>query len=199
MSDRVAFVSVALLIACGAAVSQQPTPPPVVLPSGPNIPAVNPPLPPPTVVVPVSPPAPSSVDDLLNQLERVQAEKAALEKKEQELKAAIRKKLDAQAERLKKLGIAPKEAKEKEPDRVGRIIIEGNTKTPDKKILDKLEFCPGQLLHYPALDAARARLEKAGFRGVTVEVVPGELDANYKDVRVKVDESKPMPELLPPG
>ena len=55
-------------------------------------------------------------------------------------------------------------AKEKEPDRVGRIIIEGNTKTPDQKILDKLDLLPGQMLTLPALEEARANLEKAGFR-----------------------------------
>ena len=47
------------------------------------------------------PPAPveKTVEELLTELERVQADKAALEKKEQELKASVRKKLEQQAER----------------------------------------------------------------------------------------------------
>jgi outer membrane protein assembly factor BamA len=141
------------------------------------------------------------VDDLLNELERVQTQKAELERKEKELKAAVSKKLEEQAERVKKLGIAPPPAKEKEPDRVGRIIIEGNTKTPDGKILDKLDLHSGQILQYPKLEAARARLEKAGFRGVVVEAIPNELDPTFKDIRVKIDESKlkpkPAPDPLP--
>ena len=122
----------------------------------------------------------------------MQAQKIELEKKEQELKASVRKKLENQAERLNKLGVTPKGAKSAEPNRVGQIIIEGNTKTPDKKILDQLQLVPGQVFNNPAaLDAARARLEKAGFRGATVEALPHESDAVYADIRVKVDESKP--------
>jgi hypothetical protein len=184
VSTRIAFVSAALVVIAAAGAYSQPV--------GPN---VSPPafIPTPVAVPTPPPPPPPSVDQLLDALERVQAQKAALEKQEQELKAAIRKKLEAQAERLKKLGVAAPAAKEPEPDRVGRIIIEGNTKTRDQKILDKLDFRPGQVLHYPALDVARARLEKAGFRGVVVEVVPNEFDSTFKDIRVKVEESKPEP------
>jgi hypothetical protein len=191
VSIRTVLVSTALLAVCGAAASQ-PQPPPRL-----EFPIPSPPasVPPPEVPVPADfkkPTAPveKSVDDLLNELERIQAQKAALEKQEQELKAAIRKKLEAQAERLKKLGVAPKDAKDaKEPDRVGRIIIEGNTKTSDSKILNLLNLRPGQLLRYPALEESRKNLETAGFRGVFVEVVPNELDSTFKDIRVKVDES----------
>lgn len=147
-------------------------------------------------------PAPreKSVDDLLAELEDLQAQKARIEKQEAELKAALRKKLDTQAERLKKVGVAPG-AKEKEQDRVGQILIEGNTKTPDQKILDKLDFRPGQILQYPALEASRAKLEKAGFCEVTVEVIaaPNKLDSTFKDVRVKVTEPKPKPIVPPPA
>jgi hypothetical protein len=181
VSTRTGFASVALLVVCGAATSQ-PQPPRLKFPSIPAAPVPN-------VTVPVPPPpAPPSVDQLLDALERVQAQKAALEKQEQELKAAIRKRLEAQAERLKKLGVAAPE-KEKEPDRVGRIIVEGNTKTSDSKILNLLNLRPGQLLRYPALEESRKNLETAGFRGVFVEVVPNELDTPLKDIRVKVDES----------
>jgi ABC-type transport system involved in cytochrome c biogenesis ATPase subunit len=92
-------------------------------------------------------------------------------------------------QRLKKLGLAPAPVKEQEPDRVGRIIIEVNTKTSEKKILEKLSFRPGQVLQYPALEEARAKLQKAGFRDVTVEVVPNELDSVFKDIRVRVIDS----------
>ena len=212
MSIRALVVSVALLVVSDAAHSQpKPTPPAVVVPLPgvppvvPTLPAApvgprldfSPPAPPATPALTMQPPPPPlpppSVEDMLNELERIQSQKAALEKKEQELKAALRKKLEEQSERLKKLGVAPQAAKEAEPDRVGRIIIEGNTKTPDQKILDKLEFRPGQILQYPALETARAKLEKAGFKSVTVEVVPNELDATFKDIRVRVEEPKPKP------
>jgi hypothetical protein len=85
----------------------------------PNIPSV----PPRSIVVPATPPE-KSVDDLLAELERVQAQKAGLDKQELELKTTLRKKLDQQAERLNKLGVPLKAA---QPDRGGRIIIEGNT------------------------------------------------------------------------
>ncbi len=54
---------------------------------------------------------------------------------------------------------------------------------------------PGQVLQYPALEAARAKLEKAGFKSVTVEVLPNELDTTFKDIRVKVTE----PDVNPPA
>jgi|GEM_PF-6375753 len=135
---------------------------------------------------PVTPKEPS-VDELLNELERLQAQKAELEKKEKELKATLRKKLEQQSERLQKLGVIAKE-----PDRVGRIIIQGNTKTPDEKILEKLDLRPGQILQYPAIEASRLKLAKLGFRSVTVEVVPSELDSPFKDIRVTVEETKPV-------
>jgi outer membrane protein assembly factor BamA len=81
---------------------------------------------------------------------------------------------------------------------VGRILIEGNTETPDETILDKLGVRPGQVLQHPALELARIKLVKAGFREVSVEVVPGELGATVKDVRVKLAEPEPArPTLIP--
>ena len=195
MSTRTVLVSAALLAFCGA-VTSQPPPPPAPGPIG--DPLSTPPAAPrpdlyrPAPVVPTAPTLPlaeKTVEELLTELERVQSEKAALEKKEQELKATVRKKLEQQAERLNKLGVTPKDMKT--PDRVGQIFIEGNTKTADQKILDKLDFRPGQVLQYPSLEIARAKLEKAGFKSVTVEAVPGELDATFKDIRVRVEEPKP--------
>ena len=212
MSARIALVAVALLVASDAAHSQPKLKLPFSKPDAPaptNLPPTNLPLTPaalpatsPQPLGPTLPPAPreKSVDDLLAELEDLQAQKAKLEKQEADLKAALRKKLDAQAERLKKVGVAPQPAKDKEPDRVGQIIIEGNAKTPQKKILDLVELQPGQVLPYPGLEAARVRLEKAGFRDVTVEVIPNKLDSGFKDVRVKVTEpeSKPKP-IVPPA
>lgn len=169
MSTRIAFALAVVVAACGVAVTQQPIPLAIV-PSA------------------LTPPPPPTLDQLLDQLEQVQAQKAELAKREESLRQIIRKKLDEQDQRLKKLGLAPM-PKEKEPDRVCRIIIEGNTKTPEKKILEKLGFVPGQILKYTALEEARTNLEKAGFRGVTVEVMPNELDSAFKDIRVRVIES----------
>ncbi len=183
-----------------------PSPAPGVVPPAPRLdffppapstgpsPAFAVPVAPPVPVKPTPPPEPT-VEDLLTALERVQAEKAALDKKEQELKTTVRKKLEQQAERLNKLGVTPKDAKE--ADRVGRIIIEGNAAKDEKKILDAMGMRPGQVLQYPVLEAARTKLEKAGFKSVTVEVLPGELDATFKDIRVRVGEPKPEPPLPP--
>lgn len=194
MSARIVFVSAALLVVSGAALSQ-----PKVVPPVPPPPANGNLIPPPSVPLPAVPVAPreKTVDELLSELEQVQAQKAALDKQEAELKAAIRKKLDAQAERLKKLGVAGP-AKDKEPDRIGRIVIEGNTKTAEQTIFFLIEFRAGQVLHYPTLEAARQRLEKAGFTDVAVEVMPGAAHANYCDVRVKVTEPQP-PVIVPAG
>jgi len=210
VSIRTVFVSVAVLVFCGA-VSSQPQPNHPPLPGA--APPVAPPVPvvprldffPPTALAPTSPslvvptpPAPppeKTVDELLTELERMQAQKAELEKKEQELKATVRKKLEQQAERLKKLGVTPQQ--KASPDRIGVIVFEGNTKTPKETILEKLGLLPGQVLHYPALEEARVKLEKAGFRGVVVELIPDEGDSLWKSIRVKVDESKPEPAPAP--
>jgi hypothetical protein len=133
---------------------------------------------------PPAPPAEKSIEQTLDELERVQAQKAELDKKELELKAAVRKKLEQQSERLNKLGVR----KVVEPDRVSRIFIEGNTKTADQTILDILGVAPGQVLQQPWLEVARGRLEKAGFRNVVVEVVPGLAGTEFKDIRVKLVE-----------
>lgn len=195
MSARIAFVSVALLVVSGAALSQpQPKPGPAVPPPPangnlippPNVPPAPPaPSPPPLGPTVSPPPREKTVDELLAELEDVQAQKAALEKREQELKTTLRAKLGLQAERLKKLGVTPLVPP---PDRVGRIIIEGNAKTPDENVRKLLEFQPGQILVYPGLEAARERLKKYGFIDVSVEVLPSEDHSHFKDVRVKLTE-----------
>ena len=83
-------------------------------------------------------------------------------------------------------------AVQKEPDRVGRIIIEGNTATPDRVIFGFIKFRPGQILCYPALDSTRKNLADLGLFDLanppTVEVEPNQLDSTFKDIRVRVTE-----------
>ena len=81
-----------------------------------------------------------------------------------------------------------------EPDRVGRVIIEGNNITQDRVIMNQLDLRPGQVLQYPKLEDARMRLARLGIFDQTnppiVEVLPNELDSNFKDVRVQVQETR---------
>ena len=81
-----------------------------------------------------------------------------------------------------------------EPDRVGRVILEGNTITQDRVILNQLDLRPGQLLQYPKLEEARMRLSRLGIfdpeEPPTVEVLPNELDDTFKDIRVRVRETR---------
>lgn len=79
----------------------------------------------------------------------------------------------------------------KEPDRVGRVLIEGNTATPDYLILGMLDLRPGQVLRYPQLDAARPLLGRGFFDRAdppTVEVIPNNRDGTFRDIRVRVTE-----------
>jgi hypothetical protein len=183
--------ALAVLVAAGGVARTQP-PIPTPAPSAQTIPPVTPPLPSPSVTVP-TPPPPPTLDQLLDQLEQVQAQKAEMAKREESLRQIIRKKLDGQDQRLKKLGLAPQPAKVKvmEPDRVGRIIIEGFAAKDEKKVRELLGLQPGQILAYPSLEEARTKLLKAGFGDVTVEVVPpAGPDTDFKDIRVRVVESE---------
>ncbi len=80
------------------------------------------------------------------------------------------------------------------PDRVGRIIIEGNEVTHSRVILNQLDLRPGQILQYPKIEDARMRLARLGIfdndQPPTVEVVPNELDDQFKDIRVRVRETR---------
>lgn len=79
----------------------------------------------------------------------------------------------------------------KEPDRVGRVLIEGNTATPDYLIHGMLDLRPGQILQYPQLEAARKLLGRGFFDRAdppAVEVIANELDSTFKDIRVRVTE-----------
>jgi outer membrane protein assembly complex protein YaeT len=81
-----------------------------------------------------------------------------------------------------------------QPDRVGRIIIEGNDVTQDRVILNQLDLRPGQILQYPKLEDARMRLKRLGIFDPedepVVEVLPNELDDQFKDIRVRVRETR---------
>jgi hypothetical protein len=80
--------------------------------------------------------------------------------------------------------------------RVGRVIIEGNDQTPDRVILECIPFRPGQRLSGGDLLAAQERLRKCGhfpvnpWRGIgpTVQLLPNELDSEFLDVRIRIQE-----------
>ena len=79
-------------------------------------------------------------------------------------------------------------------DRVGRIIIEGNEITRDSVIWNQLDLRPGQILQYPKIEDAKMRLARLGIFDMddppTVEEIPNELDSGFKDIRVRVRETR---------
>lgn len=82
----------------------------------------------------------------------------------------------------------------KGPDRVGSIKIEGNTITQERVIRNQLNFFSGQVLEYPKLKQAEQNLARLGiFDGEdppTIEVEPSNFDSSYKDIRVRVKETR---------
>jgi outer membrane protein insertion porin family len=83
----------------------------------------------------------------------------------------------------------------RDPDRIGQIIIEGNTVTKDRVILNEMPgLRPGQILQYPQLKAAEANLMRRGIfdpeRPPTIEAIPTDFDSVYKDIRVRVAETR---------
>ncbi len=82
----------------------------------------------------------------------------------------------------------------REPDRVGTITIEGNTVTDQRVILNQLGLYPGQVLQYPKLEEARQNLIRLGIFDAedppTVEVLPREDGSPFKDIRVRVKETR---------
>jgi hypothetical protein len=193
-----------LAVVCGAA-AQSPPPPPA-----PNLPPAPPATP--DIVGPVLPrsvpgapalpdvgpgvvPAPyqKSVEQMILDLEVLTAQKAQIEKKSSELRAGIRKKLDALNDRVSKIdGGKGKEAKGGGPARVGRVQLEGFAGTDEPKVLEVLEAAglrPGQILRYPELEATRSRIERMGFKRVEVVELPNELESDFKDVLVRCEQS----------
>lgn len=82
----------------------------------------------------------------------------------------------------------------REPDRVGQIIIEGNDITAQRVILNELGLYPGQILQYPKLEEARMNLIRRGIFDQedppSVEVIPRDDGSNFKDIRVRVKETR---------
>jgi outer membrane protein assembly factor BamA len=82
----------------------------------------------------------------------------------------------------------------REPDRVGQIIIKGNTVTADRVIRNQLGLYPGQILQYPRLEEARNNLIRTGLFDTedppTVTVIPREDGSNFQDIEVRVKETR---------
>jgi len=83
----------------------------------------------------------------------------------------------------------------REPDRVGRIIIEGNTITDQRVILNQLVgLYPGQILQYPRVEDARQNLLRLGLFDAedppAIDVIPRDDDSPFKDIRVRVKETR---------
>ncbi|HET6576618.1 MAG TPA: outer membrane protein assembly factor BamA [Fimbriiglobus sp.] len=81
-----------------------------------------------------------------------------------------------------------------EQARVGTITIEGNDVTAQRVILNELKLYPGQILQYPKLEQARMNLIRRGIFDAdnppTVEVIPRDDGSNFKDIRVRVKETR---------
>ncbi|MGL6095943.1 MAG: POTRA domain-containing protein [Fimbriiglobus sp.] len=81
-----------------------------------------------------------------------------------------------------------------EPERVGKIIIEGNTVTDRRVILNQLQLVPGQVLDRSKIEKAPVNLARLGIFDATepptVEVLPSDTDANFRDIRVRVKETR---------
>jgi outer membrane protein assembly complex protein YaeT len=90
------------------------------------------------------------------------------------------------------------EIEEKQPARVGQIIIYGNDRTRQNVILRQLEgIYPGQIIDYPAMRQSERNLAKLGIFEVgadggvrpTVSLADPEGDSPFKDVIVNVQET----------
>lgn len=82
-----------------------------------------------------------------------------------------------------------------QPDRIGRVIIDGNTVTQDRVILNQLgDLRPGQVLQYPQTKDAEMRLMRLGIFDPedppSVQVIQNEYDNMFKDVKVTVHETR---------
>lgn len=96
------------------------------------------------------------------------------------------------------------EVHEQRPARVGQIFIIGNERTRDNVILRQVPLFPGQILTFPDLDIAKAKLMRLGiFAGgpgqggpggqgsppPEVNVLDREGDSEFKDIEIKVNET----------
>ncbi|MFO0938860.1 MAG: POTRA domain-containing protein [Gemmataceae bacterium] len=85
----------------------------------------------------------------------------------------------------------------REQDRIGRIIIRGNSKTAERVILNELgNLREGQVIRYDEIEIARLRLAGRGVfdpeNPPTIDVVdnPGAIDSSFKDLVVTVQETR---------
>jgi hypothetical protein len=78
--------------------------------------------------------------------------------------------------------------------RVGRIIIIGNERTPDRVIRACVQMFPGQLLERKELQAAQSRLRACVWLvnepGGTPSITILESDSEYKDLLIQVKDAK---------
>jgi outer membrane protein assembly complex protein YaeT len=82
------------------------------------------------------------------------------------------------------------------PARVGQIFIIGNLRTRQNVILRQVPLFPGQILTYPDLQLAENNLKRLGIFTSgqdgplpTVQVMPGQEDKEFKDIRIDVTEA----------
>jgi uncharacterized protein (TIGR03067 family) len=79
----------------------------------------------------------------------------------------------------------PPNARNKQPVRVGKVIIMGNKKTPEELIHKMLGLYPGQVIDRQALRIAEKRLADIN---ATLTVVDNDRDAAFRDILVTVKE-----------
>ncbi|MBN9521459.1 hypothetical protein J0H58_23555 [bacterium] len=96
----------ALLVAASGLAYTQPAPRPAQVPEPARlIPPPGVPFTPPRPAPADAPPAEKSLDQLLDRLEALRAQKAELERQEQEVVKEIRRKVERQSDRLQRLGV----------------------------------------------------------------------------------------------
>jgi outer membrane protein insertion porin family len=82
---------------------------------------------------------------------------------------------------------------ERQPARVGQIMIVGNERTRQNVILRQIPLYPGQLLTYPDIELGQRNLQRLNIfanqpEPPKIEVLNPESDSVYKDILVKVQE-----------
>src|SRR5260370_22790581 len=66
---------------------------------------------------------------------------------------------------------------EGKPFKLGRILVKGNTRTPDKVVERELRVTPGQLYNSDEIQRANERLRRGGlFRAVPTTPIPPQPD-----------------------
>jgi hypothetical protein len=74
--------------------------------------------------------------------------------------------------------------------RVGRIIIEGNTITPDWIISRQFDLYPGQLIQSADLTRARLNLDRVNlFQLKRITILNPDPDVEFKDILIEVTEN----------